>query len=260
MAIVNVELSEWDAMREKAKDLEKRLQDCNDEKKELVIKHNEEIRSLKDGARVIIKQEVSNFHAKTFKHPLSTVAYEVARRLYQGYGYRQLDATRTVDAIEEILKDCMYNTNDGCLISTPILDSKNTIERLVNFEDVEKQVKDYIESKYMDEINRYKSQLKTEEKLKKEAEKWLKFHEDELNDSYSERINDLMAKLHSLESECKDSNKIIASKDAAIKELESKINKLEKVVPTSDKLSVLLESAGFKIKTNILGQQVIVKK
>ena len=259
MAIVNVELSEWDAMREKAKDLEKRLQDCNDEKKELTIKHNEEVRSLKDGARVIIKQEVSNFHTKAFKYSTYEIARRIAYSMHSDFGVGDTASNYLIRSILRVLDDCIFDTAIGTL-SSPILDSKDTIERIVNFEDVEKEVKAHIEAKYIDEINRYKAQLKTEEKLKKEAEKWLKLQEDKLNDSYSERINDLMVKLNSLESECKDSNKIIASRDNTIKELESKIYKLEKLVPTSDKLSVLLESAGFKIKTNILGQQVIVKK
>lgn len=192
MAMVQVDLSEYDMLREAKDKAEKRVKELE-----------EDIKGLKDKSRVIIHTKY-----KVKSNPINISA--AARTIVNMSRYLPYLSIEDVEKVLISSKKIIYTDIDT--------DSTNESEQLIGFDDVRVMVENKYKKELEDAINYYRESEESYHKLKDSAY-------DEVRKDYEDSIK----KNESINAKLKEEKKeIIKTKDAKIKELQDKIAELSK--------------------------------
>lgn len=142
-------------MRTRIKELESQVTTLRNDKYKEVKKLEDEIESLKNGSRVVVKRPVT---AEV------TLDYEFLKRELSMLQY--YDAETLINSLLRVLKEAVnravYSFNPTMHYS-----SQNTIETIENFKDLEQEVREELEKNYTNEIKSYKHYIQTKEEIHK---------------------------------------------------------------------------------------------
>lgn len=232
MAQVNMELSELDTLRKRASDAEQAESELKSRINELENSHKAEIEEYKKGGKVIIRHPNVTYSNLTISPEslASEILYGIQRN-NRGCNINEALKNYTIDIIKNRIVD-MYNTGIG---NKEIF--REDIESVVNFNEIESEVKTYYYNLYADIISKYNTFVKT----KKEIVKDYKIKLSESQDSI------LNKSLKDLEDQREHYQKIIDD----IKEKHEK--HIEHLKSTEQKLDDVLANLGFTTKKTLFG-------
>lgn len=192
MAMVQVDLSEYDMLRETKNKAEKRVEELEDE-----------IKGLKDKSRVIIQTRCK---VKTYAYNMQEIASKLMRKI-------NFESYISTDDVERILHESKL---EYC--GTTIDPTDDNSSQLIGFDDVRVMVENKYKKEMEEAINNYKES----------EEKYYELR-DSVYDEARKYYEDSIKRVQGINSELKEEKEeIIKTKDAEIKELQDKIAELSR--------------------------------
>lgn len=264
MAIVKVDLSEWDAQRDKIKSLEKQLEKAEESKeKEIeIVKESlnkdiqnlqNDIKELKNSSKVIVKKKEE--HIAYFSIDNVLFEQEIIDLFYKIKEGNIRDKIGVLNLLKETVSRLISNSTNytkairGHCLGSPfnkLIISSEDIEEIINFDDVKDTIDDYMKKSMENSIDIYNRKSKNLEKSKKEYDDLIEEYELKkreleklFRDEYIEKLNKRDEKIEKLEQLISDS-------------------RIEKIL-NENSIFDTLQSVGYKISKNIFGQTVLKK-
>ena len=241
MALVHIDLSELDALRDSLKENKLEKEKLQKEIEELKLKHSTELKDLKNGSLVIertsvheVKQGIHiDSKALTNKIMFCFSSFQNGNR-----GTTMSFATFLEGELDYFLKHQYYSGTYN------FPNQISVIERIIGFDKVEQEIKEYYTKKYSSIFDNYKITIEKSKEL-----------EDELNKKYFFNVQEFEEK------QLVKTNKLIEEYEFKIKQLVEKHElTLENMKPVKLKLDEALSELGYKIeKGNWFSKDKIVK-
>lgn len=192
MAMVQVDLSEYDMLREAKNKAETRVKELEDE-----------IKGLKDKSRVIIQ---TRYKVRTYSYNMQEIASKLKRKI-------NIESYVSIDDVERILQESKIDYY-GTVTNPP----DDNSSQLIGFDDVRVMVENKYKKEMEEAIKNYKDSEEDYNKLK-----------NSVYDDAREYYQDSIKRVQGINSELKkEKEEIIKTKDAEIKELQYKIAELSR--------------------------------
>lgn len=220
MAEVKIDISEYDSLRNRIKELEGLLSEEKKRRTDDSIRYENQIMELENGSRVIIKQPIQQlniFNQEQFEKELDYMLY------YSPYFYRNISSD-LVKEIKALVRKHFYQSLG--------MNHSETFT-YVNFNDVEKEVKEH-----------FAEQIQESLKSEKEWKEWFN-NKAKVLAELDIKQRDILLKEH---------NEIVEELSKKIKTLEYKL------IPTEEKLTEVLDGLGLKAKKTLFGTILIKSK
>lgn len=192
MAMVQVDLSEYDMLREAKNKAEKRVEELESD-----------IKGLKDKSRVIIQ---TRYKIRTYSYNIQEIASRLMKKI-------NFESYISIDDVERILQESKIDYS-GTVINPP----DDNSSQFIGFDDVRVMVENEYKKEMEDAIKNYKESEEEYHKLKNSVY-------DEARKYYEDSIK----RAQGINSELKEEKEeIIKTKDAEIKALQDKIAELSR--------------------------------
>lgn len=257
MAKLEIELSEFDAVREAKFQALKDLDAAKEEIKLLKESHLKEVEDFKKGAKVLIKQPIVKTEIVSLN---SEIIDRIVGRIYGGTGRGFSSPTALRDVISDTVRS--YGGGHSMEYAVPNSDKwgngrrgiSETIETLVGFDEVETEVRAHLNALYSEDIARYQSYIKVKEEIEKEYKVKLEKEVTKAQDKF----DDIIGK--NKENNQKDIEFLTKRFEDDIKALEEKHALEIKRITPSLTLEEVLDSHGYLLKKSVFKGMTIVKK
>ena len=259
MAKVEIELSEFDAVRNARDKAENELKELKQSHKEEVSELKNNIREIEKRARVIIKHDNKYFYKTAFNDDtIHKIKNRISNEIFSGrldFDYIFRDRSKGYyDRMSQIADVIIDEINNGEYIQASDVEVKEIYsenrepDQYVGFDDIKLKVEKDLEDYYIN--NQKKIQEKLEQQIKDYEDKYQKVDE-ELRSKHSGKIKTLEDKLNSSQEEVdklKESHK--EEVDKLKEELkEAQKTQAEKILDAEEKLKEAQEV--LKKLTNI---------
>lgn len=239
MALVHIDLSELDALRDNLKEARLEKEKLQKDILELKAKHSAEIKDLKNGALVIERTPVHEIQPG-----LNMDSKTLTNKVMQCLNIYQNNRSTTQDFSGYLEAELKYLINGSRYQLTNHQPKQmSVIEKITGYSEVEREIREYYTKQHEAIINQYKETIKNSEKLEKELNEKYFFNVQDFEKNQLVKTNELI-KEHNEALE-----KIIKGYTAKIKELEDSHKlTLENMKPVNLKLDEALAALGFKIE------------
>lgn len=229
MALVHIDLSELDALRDALKENKEAKIKLEKELEEKEKSHAKEVEGLKSGAYII--ERTPTYKTSSISVKIHSLSIELSKYLDRLIYERKSVNSREV---ENILS---RNSNT---FEAQSYSQSETIERVVGFREVEKEIRQHFEKKNKSLLEKYQETIDNVKKLRESLLKEFEDKETTIFKMNAQRIQET-------EERCKKSLELMS------KEYEEKIKLLDK-----DKtLQEALKSLGYKTKSTLFGTKLV---